>query len=45
VLEDLKVILDEGVVVDDEVVKIPYDFFKDVQPIKGKSLPPCFLSK
>jgi hypothetical protein len=36
VLEDLKVVLDGGVVVDDEVVKIPYDFFKEVQPIKGK---------
>ncbi len=39
VLEDLKVVLDGGVVVDNEVVKIPYDFFKDVQPIKGKSFP------
>ena len=37
VLEDLKVVLDGGVVVDDEVLKIPYDFFKEVQPIKGKS--------
>jgi hypothetical protein len=37
VLEDLKVVLDGGGVVDDEVVKIPYDFFNDLQPIKGKS--------
>jgi hypothetical protein len=42
VLEDLKVVLDGGVVVDDDVVKIPYDFFKEVQPIKGKSLPSLF---
>jgi hypothetical protein len=46
VLEDLKVVLDGGVVVDDEVVKIPYDFFKEVQPIKGKfPLPPLQKSK
>ncbi|PMD20179.1 S-adenosyl-L-methionine-dependent methyltransferase [Hyaloscypha hepaticicola] len=37
VLEDLKVVLDGGVVVDDDVVKIPYDFFKEVQPIKGSN--------
>jgi hypothetical protein len=36
VLEDLKVVLDGGVVVGDEVVRTPYDFFKEVQPIKGK---------
>lgn len=46
VLEDLKVVLDGGVVVDDEVVKIPYDFFKEVQPIKGMfPLPPLQKAK
>jgi O-methyltransferase domain len=38
VLEDLEIVLDGGVVVGEEVKKLPYDFFKEVQPIKGKSL-------
>jgi len=39
VLEDLKVVLDGGVVVSEDVKLQTYDFFKEVQPIKGK--PPC----
>jgi hypothetical protein len=35
VLEDLKVVLDDGVVVGEEVALQPYDFFKEVQPIEG----------
>jgi len=36
VLEDLKVVLDGGVVVSEDVKLQTYDFFKEVQPIKGK---------
>lgn len=36
-LQDLKVVLDGGVVVGDEVKLQVYDFFKEVQPIKGRS--------
>jgi hypothetical protein len=35
VLQDMKVVLDGGVLVDEEVKLIPYDFFNDVQPVKG----------
>jgi hypothetical protein len=38
VLQDLKVVLDGGVLVDEEVELVPYDFFKEVQPVKGKIL-------
>jgi len=34
-LQDLQVVLDGGVVVDNEVRLVAYDFFKEVQPIKG----------
>jgi hypothetical protein len=37
VLEDLKVVLDGGVVVSKDVKLQTYDFFKEVQPIKGKT--------
>ena len=37
VLEDLQVVLDGGVVVEQDVKLLGYDFFKEVQPIKGKS--------
>jgi len=36
VLEDLQVVLDGGVVVEQDVRLLGYDFFKEVQPIKGK---------
>jgi hypothetical protein len=39
VLEDLKAVLDGGVIVSEDVKLQTYDFFKEVQPIKGK--PPC----
>jgi hypothetical protein len=35
VLEDLKSVLNGGTLVAEDVVLHPYDFFKDVQPIKG----------
>jgi hypothetical protein len=35
VLQDMKVVLDGGVLVDEKVELIPYDFFNDVQPVKG----------
>jgi hypothetical protein len=35
VLEDLKLILDGGIVVNEEVALQPYDFFEEIQPIKG----------
>ncbi|KAE9363222.1 S-adenosyl-L-methionine-dependent methyltransferase [Stipitochalara longipes BDJ] len=37
VLEDLQVVLKGGVVVDQEVKLLGYDFFKEVQPIKGSN--------
>jgi hypothetical protein len=37
-LQDMKVVLDGGVLVDEEVELIPYDFFKEVQPVKGTFL-------
>ncbi|KAH8775107.1 O-methyltransferase-domain-containing protein [Hyaloscypha finlandica] len=37
VLEDLKVVLDGGVVVSEDVKLQTYDFFKEVQPIKGSN--------
>lgn len=38
VLEDLKAVLEEGTVVpENEIYLQPYDFFKEVQPIKGES--------
>ncbi|KAN0104260.1 S-adenosyl-L-methionine-dependent methyltransferase [Hyaloscypha variabilis] len=36
-LQDLQVVLDGGVVVDSEVRLVGYDFFKEVQPIKGSN--------
>ena len=36
-LEDMDVVLQGGTVVPDEVIKQPYDFFKEQQPIKGTS--------
>lgn len=39
-LEDMDVVLQGGTVVPDEVIKQPYDFFKEEQPIKGIS---CLL--
>jgi hypothetical protein len=38
VLQDMKVVLDGGVLVDEEVKSIPYDFFREVQPVKGTFL-------
>ncbi|KAK2628714.1 hypothetical protein QTJ16_001817 [Diplocarpon rosae] len=38
-LEDMKVVLDGGVIVSSEVKLQPYDFFKEQQPIRGGSLP------
>ena len=39
VLQDLKHVLDEGMLVgENEVELCPYNFFEEVQPIKGKSL-------
>jgi hypothetical protein len=35
VLQDMKAVLDGGVLVDEEVELIPYDFFNNVQPVKG----------
>ena len=35
VLQDLKVVLEGGTVVGEEVKRVPYDFFKEVQPIRG----------
>jgi hypothetical protein len=35
VLQDKKVVLDGGVLVDEEVELLPYDFFREVQPVKG----------
>ncbi|CZR60091.1 uncharacterized protein PAC_09986 [Phialocephala subalpina] len=35
VLQDMKVVLDGGVVVDDEAELMPYDFLTEEQPIKG----------
>lgn len=35
VLEDMRVVLEGGIVVPEEVIKQPYDFFKEEQPIKG----------
>ncbi|KAL2067757.1 hypothetical protein VTL71DRAFT_15853 [Oculimacula yallundae] len=37
VLEDMQVVLSGGTVVPDEVVKQPYDFFKQEQPIKSSN--------
>ncbi|KAE9382157.1 S-adenosyl-L-methionine-dependent methyltransferase [Stipitochalara longipes BDJ] len=36
-LQDMKVVLDGSVLVDDEVELIPYDFFNNVQPVKGSN--------
>jgi hypothetical protein len=37
VLQDLRVVLAGGTVVpDNEVTVQPYDFFKEIQPVKGK---------
>lgn len=36
-LEDMKVVLEGGTIVADDVKLQPYDFFKEEQPIKGKS--------
>lgn len=35
ILQDMKVVLDGGVLVDEEVELIPYNFFNSVQPVKG----------
>jgi hypothetical protein len=48
VLEDLKMVLEGGIVVPEhEVALQPYDFFKEIQPIKGKQsaiIPPRVVS-
>jgi hypothetical protein len=48
VLEDLKMVLEGGTVVPEhEVALQPYDFFKEIQPIKGKQsaiIPPGVVS-
>ena len=36
VLQDLKRVVESGTVVDDVVDVMPYDFFEQVQPVKGK---------
>jgi hypothetical protein len=45
VLEDLKLVLDGGVVVGEEVALQPYDFFEQIQPIKGRSDISCIWNK
>ncbi|KAE8446628.1 hypothetical protein EG329_011821 [Mollisiaceae sp. DMI_Dod_QoI] len=35
ILQDMKVVLEGGVVVDEEVKLMPYDFLKEVQPVRG----------
>ncbi|KAH7377992.1 O-methyltransferase-domain-containing protein [Cadophora sp. MPI-SDFR-AT-0126] len=37
VLEDMEIVLQGGTAVPDEVIKQPYDFFKEEQPIKGSN--------
>ncbi|PVH79811.1 S-adenosyl-L-methionine-dependent methyltransferase [Cadophora sp. DSE1049] len=36
-LEDMEIVLQGGTVVPDEIIKQPYDFFKEEQPIKGSN--------
>lgn len=43
VLQDLGVVLKGGVVVGESVKLMPYDFFKDVQPIKGELIFPLSM--
>ncbi|KAK0101069.1 hypothetical protein ONS96_006298 [Cadophora gregata f. sp. sojae] len=37
ILEDMEIVLQGGTIVPDEIIKQPYDFFKEEQPIKGSN--------